>query len=119
MHRMNVLKTFFVVALMASLFAWGGSSGAQAQANNGAVYVLSNQVAGNAVMVYDRSNDGTLAYEGTYSTEGLGTGAGLGSQGALALNHNEKWLFAVNAGSNEVSVFSLDPDGLTFVDKVA
>ena len=41
------------------------------------------------------------------ATGGLGTGAGLGSQGALAFSDNGRWLFAVNAGSNDISAFAV------------
>jgi len=47
---------------------------------------LTNQVAGNAVAVFNRSADGTLTAAGTIATGGTGTGAGLGSQGAVALS---------------------------------
>ncbi|MEP6725912.1 MAG: beta-propeller fold lactonase family protein, partial [Bacteroidota bacterium] len=40
-----------------------------------------------------------------------GTGAGLGSQGALILDDEHEWLFAVNAGSNSVSSFRVHDDG--------
>jgi 6-phosphogluconolactonase (cycloisomerase 2 family) len=119
MHRTNIFKAFLALVLLATVFAWGGAGGAQAHGNNGAVYILTNQAAGNGVAAYTRANNGTLTYEGTYSTGGLGTGAGLGSQGALALSYNDKWLFAVNAGSDEITVFSSDPYGVTFVDKVS
>ena len=49
---------------------------------------------------------------GTYATGGLGTGAGLGSQGAVTLSDNGKHLFAVNAGSNSISEFSVKKDWL-------
>ncbi len=71
-----------------------------------AVYTLTNQVAGNAVAVFDRAADGTLGAAGTVATGGTGTGAALGSQGAVALSDDGRWLFAVNAGSNDVSVFA-------------
>jgi hypothetical protein len=48
----------------------------------GAVYALTNSTAGNAV-VYDRGGDGSLSPAGSYATGGAGTGAGLGSQGAV------------------------------------
>ena len=45
----------------------------------------------------------------SYPTGGAGTGAaGLGSQGALAIEHG--WLLAVNAGSNDVSAFRVRGD---------
>jgi 6-phosphogluconolactonase (cycloisomerase 2 family) len=69
--------------------------------------------------MFDRAPNGALTPAGTYPTGGLGTGAGLGSQGAVKISENGKWLFAVNAGSNEISVLSVEHDGLLLVDKVA
>ena len=76
-----------------------------------AVYTLTNQVAGNAVAVFHRAADGTLSAAGTVATGGTGTGAGLGSQGAVILSDDGQRLFAVNAGSNDVSVFAVGPAG--------
>ncbi|HYL55173.1 MAG TPA: beta-propeller fold lactonase family protein [Gemmatimonadales bacterium] len=86
-----------------------------ADANSGrrAVYTLTNQVAGNAVAVFNRAADGTLTAAGTVATGGTGTGAGLGSQGAVALSDDGQLLFAVNAGSNDVSVFTVGSAGLS------
>jgi 6-phosphogluconolactonase len=78
-----------------------------------AVYTLTNQVAGNAVAVFNRAADGTLTAAGTVATGGTGTGAGLGSQGAVALSDDGQLLFAVNAGSNDVSVFTVGSAGLS------
>src|SRR3989442_15959545 len=47
-----------------------------------AVYTLTNQVAGNAVAVFNRAADGTLTAAGTIATGGTGGGAGLGPPGA-------------------------------------
>lgn len=52
-------------------------------------------------------------------TGGLGTGGGVGNQGALALDDGGDFLFAVNAGSNDISVLRTRPGGLTLVDRVA
>src|SRR2546427_9361525 len=82
-----------------------------------AVYTLTNQVAGNAVAVFDRAADGTLTAAGTIATGGTGTGGGLGSQGAVALSDDGRRLFAVNAGSNDVSVFSVGPAGLSLASR--
>jgi 6-phosphogluconolactonase len=78
-----------------------------------AVYTLTNQVAGNAVAVFNRAADGTLTAAGTVATGGTGTGTGLGSQGAVALSDDGQLLFAVNAGSNDVSVFTVGSAGLS------
>jgi 6-phosphogluconolactonase len=86
---------------------------ADAAGGRGAVYTLTNQVAGNAVAVFNRAADGTLTVAGTVATGGTGTGAGLGSQGAVALSDDGQLLFAVNAGSNDVSVFTVGAAGLS------
>lgn len=92
---------------------------------SGAVFVLTNQVS-NAVAVFDRAPDGTLTAAGTFATGGSGNPVAqpgdpptdpLASQGALILSNN-KFLFAVNAGSNEISVLSIAKNELTLVDKV-
>lgn len=85
----------------------------------GAVYVMSNAAAGNAVLVFDRSADGTLTAAGSVPTGGLGTGSGLGTQGALALSGDGRWLLVVNAGSNELSAFRVGARGLEATDRVA
>jgi 6-phosphogluconolactonase len=82
-----------------------------------AVYTLTNQVAGNAVAVFARSADGTLTPAGRFATGGTGTGAGLGSQGAVTLSNDRRLLFAVNAGSNDVSVFKVGPQGLSLLSR--
>src|SRR4051812_44397377 len=82
------------------------------------VYTLSNQMAKNEVLVFNRDAKGALTFKTSYSTNGTGTGATLGSQGALALTKNKSWLFAVNAGSNEISVFKVGSNGsLSLTDK--
>jgi 6-phosphogluconolactonase len=80
-----------------------------------AVYTLSNSAAGNEVVMFKTSGHGTMTMAGSFSTGGTGTGAGLGSQGALVLE--EGLLFAVNAGSNDISVLSVRKNGLTLLDK--
>src|SRR5215212_5715150 len=88
---------------------------------SGAVYVLTNQVS-NAVAAFDRAQDGTLTPAGTFPTGGSGNPVAqpgdpptdpLASQGALILSDNNHLLFAVNAGSNEISVFSIGKNELT------
>lgn len=81
------------------------------------VYTLSNDVNHNAVLAFDRDNNGYLHATGQFDTGGTGTGGGLGNQGALALSKNERYLFTVNAGSDEVSVFRVSTSGLELLDK--
>src|SRR5439155_1643180 len=66
-----------------------------------------------------RAADGTLGAAGTIATGGTGTGGSLGSQGAVALSDDGRRLFAVNAGSNDVSVFDVGPTGLSLASQTA
>ncbi len=81
------------------------------------VYTLSNSPAGNEVLAFRRTPDGNLAAAGSYATGGTGSGAGLGSQGAVVLDEDGERLLAVNAGSGTVSLFRAGRDGrLRLVD---
>jgi len=87
----------------------------------GAVYTMTNATTGNEVVIFDRDEDGILTKAGSIATGGTGSGGGLdalGSQGSLKLSENHRWLVAVNAGSNEISIFRVQRDGLDLVDKV-
>jgi len=89
--------------------------------SSGKVYVLSNLASGNQVLVYNRSTDGSLSSGGSYPTAGNGTGAGLGSQGSVILHEKDgnSYLLAVNAGSNDITVFRVNGQSLIWVDKVS
>jgi 6-phosphogluconolactonase (cycloisomerase 2 family) len=82
------------------------------------LFVQTDNTTGNQVVVYDRAADGTLTQAGIYPTGGLGgklEGSVVdhtASQGALALDSQDGLLFAVNAGSNTVSVFGVFRDRL-------
>ncbi|KAG8161165.1 hypothetical protein KVR01_009429 [Diaporthe batatas] len=111
----------------------GSNAGAAKVANGKAVYVLSNQ-ADNAVVAVPIAQDGTLDEAGGSSTSTGGAGAAgidgstnapsnpdaLFSQSALTVAGNN--LFAVNAGSNTLTMFAIDaqdPARLTMVGQPA
>jgi 6-phosphogluconolactonase (cycloisomerase 2 family) len=85
----------------------------------GAVYLATNDAAGNEVLRFARAADGSLSPPRAFATEGRGTGGGLGNQGGLILSHDDRQLLVVNAGSNELSLFAVRPDGLELLDRVA
>lgn len=92
------------------------------QPTPGAVYTMTNDPGGNSVLVFDRGNDGTLTAAGSFATGGLGTGGrepdfGLANAHAIAMSEDHRLLFAVNPGSNDVSVFRVRKDGLSLVDR--
>jgi 6-phosphogluconolactonase len=83
------------------------------------VYVQTNDATENEVIVFSRAEDGTLAPLGRYSTGGRGTGVPhLASAGSVVLNDDGRWLLVVNAGSDELSLFAVQPDGLRLADRV-
>ena len=82
------------------------------------VYTMSNASSGNAVLAFEQRGD-TLVPAGSFPTQGVGSGGGLGNQGAIVLSDDGETLFAVNAGSDDVSVFRVHADGLTLADKVS
>ncbi|MEJ7812297.1 MAG: beta-propeller fold lactonase family protein [Gemmatimonadaceae bacterium] len=84
----------------------------------GAAFALTNAVAGNAVAVFARDRDGALSLTGTVATGGLGTGGGLSNQGALVLDDERRFLFVVNAGSDDISVLALTAGGPVLRDRV-
>jgi len=104
----------------------GNGKGQSAVSSNavGATFFLSNDPAGNAVIVNTIAKDGTLSFANAIPTGGLG-GHGVTdpvgpdamfSQGAVKVLGN--MLFAVNAGSNTITMFNIDmtnPDILTMV----
>ena len=107
-----------VAAAAALVVAAGAKEAVRAERSPGAVYTMSNATTGNRILVFDRAPNGTLTPAGSFATGGTGTGGGLGSQGALTLSGNDRWLLAVNAGSNDVTLFATDDDGLRRVDRV-
>lgn len=118
-QRLGV-RILFAALLILPLFIGGTGAALAEEAQPGAVYTLTNQPDGNAVLVYARGADGSLTPAGTYATGGTGTGAGLGSQGAVILSGDHQWLFAVNAGSNSISSFQIRPgQGLELVTTIS
>ena len=104
--------------------ALAGAAGAAAPPNahfggvNHVVFVQTDNTAGNQVVAYNRADNGNLTLANTYNTGGLGgvlSGSvvdHLASQGSLTYDQSNALLYAVNAGSNTVSVFSVRDDQL-------
>ena len=94
----------------ASSFGYSGASHA--------VFVQTDSTSGNHVVAYHRAADGALRPAGSYATGGLGGILGgsvvdhTASQGSLTYDPWHSLLYAVNAGSNTVSVFAVRGDRL-------
>jgi len=79
----------------------------------GVVFVQNDRLSGNQIVSYYRNSDGTLTQAGVTDTGGLGgqlVGSvvdHLASQDSLVASPDGQTLYAVNAGSNTISVLSV------------
>jgi len=118
MKKQNLIIILGLFALFVVAFSSGRViAPANAQGVVGSVYIMSNSASGNQVIAYARGADGSLTWKANYATNGLGITSLAGSnQGGLVLSEDGQWLIVVNAGSNDISVFSVNHKGLTLTD---
>lgn len=115
----RVMLLLFVLGLLMSITVL-----TQAADEPGTVYAMTNAADGNEIVVYRRAANGTLTLVGTVATGGNGKTTepddALGAQSPILLvSPNHRYLFAVNAGSNSISVFEIDQDNLTLLEVVS
>ena len=106
-----------VSCLSASLLLSGTAEARQ----DGAVYVMTNDRRANEIVVYERDSQGRLRENGRALTGGRGSGGGidpLSSQDSLLLSREGRSLFAVNAGSSQISRFFVEGVDIELVDVV-
>jgi 6-phosphogluconolactonase (cycloisomerase 2 family) len=121
MTRATTLFTLLAAALAALVAAQGAHSDGGGAAQF--VFVQTNEVSGNRIIVYRRGDDGSLSEPQAFATGGNGGIAApgtesdrLASQGSLVYDGRRSLLFAVNAGSNTVSLFRVRRDRLELED---
>ncbi len=99
------------------------SSSASDNLRNGAVYTQTDAT-NNTVVAYYRAPDGTLTPAGSFLTGGNGSNGNLAGQGSVVLSGGpsaevatgaNQLLFVTNTGSNTLSVFRVEQNGLTLV----
>ena len=86
--------------------------------DGGAVFTMNNAASANYVIVFARDEDGSLTRMDSVATDGQGSGPHpvfgtdpLESQDAVILSDDNRMLFVVNAGSNEVTSFRVSGSG--------
>jgi 6-phosphogluconolactonase len=131
-QRATALLLTLILALAA--LAWGvpatAAGPAVADPATGTIYTLTNDATRNEVLAFNRAADGTLSMPRHFDTGGKGSGvfensntmlvlgSAAGQSSPVDLGGGADLLFAANAGSDEVSVFAIAPDGgLTLVDR--
>jgi len=112
-----VIATGAAAAALSALPASAATAHAGLESAN-AVFVQTDNAAGNTIVAYIRTAAGGLQQAGSYPTGGNG-GATMGSvvdhlssQGSLAFDRRAGLLYAVNAGSNTITVFRVRGDSL-------
>ena len=117
---MRLSKLLLPLALVASIASASDDSYSFRLPFQGAraVYTETNAADSNHVLVYRRDRDGDLRLVDRVNTRGKGSGFGLGNQGGLALSSDGRRLYAINAGSNEISVFFIGGGSPVLVQKL-
>jgi 6-phosphogluconolactonase len=107
------LRLALPLVLAAAVFTVVAGGASAASSVVGHLYVNDNTAGANTIAGFDRHADGTLTpIPGSpFPTGGAGTGHGIGAQGALQQTSDGRYLIAVDAGSNQISVLRIGPDG--------
>ncbi len=116
-NRMLLLSACGLV-LMSITALWASDNDRDRQAT---IWTMSNDPAGNAVLAFGLA-DGRLTMLGSVPTGGTGSGGrepdfGLGNAHAIALSNDGRMMFVVNPGSNDISVFAVNHNGLRLLDR--
>jgi 6-phosphogluconolactonase len=103
--------------LAATIGVFGAAASASASTASpvvGYTYLNGNTATANTIAGFDRHADGSLtAIPGSpFTIGGAGLGTGLGSQGAIQVTPDGRYLLAVDAGSNQISVLRVTAGGV-------
>ena len=124
--RLSFIALLLLAMAAAAVVPVADAAKSQRGAGESLVFVQTNEPSGNRVLVYSVTGSGALAPAGAYATGGNGGVAApgdesdhLASQGSLVYDASHELLFAVNAGSDTVSTFSVHGAQLELRDVVA
>jgi 6-phosphogluconolactonase len=103
--------------LAATIGFFGTAASASASPTSpvvGYTYLNDNTATANTIAGFDRHADGSLTpMPGSpFAAGGAGLGAGLASQGAIQVTRDGRYLLAVDAGSNQISVLQITGNGV-------
>jgi 6-phosphogluconolactonase len=126
--------SFLVLTAAAAVLALVPASAMAKKPNNhgkghshggGVVYTMTQNPAGNEIVVYRRASNGNITETARVATGGVGAASTppfgfpiVDSQGSIELTKNGRLLFAVNAGDDTISSFRVGKKGgLTLADR--
>jgi 6-phosphogluconolactonase (cycloisomerase 2 family) len=123
MFNLPGLLAMFVLSVLAShMPALAQDYGFNQKRNNsaGAVFAMTNATEGNEIVVYSRASNGTISrLNNREKTRGLGIGVDTDTQGPLRLSPDNRFLYAVNPGSDNISVFEVEGTRIRFLQIIA
>ena len=110
---MGMFRVGVLGALVAAVAAFAANGVWAASGVAGQIYINDNTAGVNTVAGFDRHTDGTLTpIPGSpFAVGGAGTGHATASQGSLQLSADGRYLLVVDAGSNQISVLRIKPNG--------
>jgi 6-phosphogluconolactonase (cycloisomerase 2 family) len=115
MRLLSRMSLPFVLLALALAGPAVGSASADNQSHGvaGHVFVDDNTAATNTIAGFARAADGSLTPlpASPFSAGGAGLGKGLGSQGAIQSTDGGRYLLAVDAGSDQISVLRIEHAG--------
>lgn len=118
----SILSLVALVSVLTIAHAQGSDVGksvlSRVDPREGAVFAMTNGTEDNRIVSYRRAANGALTRVGSTSTRGNGIGTDLDTQGGLRLARHHRFLYAVNAGSDDITVFSVNGTNLTFRQRV-
>ena len=110
---MKAVRFGVLAALATATAALAAGTGSAASDVVGQLYINDNTAGVNTVAGFDRHTDGSLTpIPGSpFAVGGAGTGQATASQGSLQLSSDRRYLLAVDAGSDQISVLRIKPNG--------
>ena len=110
---LSYLRGGIALLVLTGLLAFAGSALASPAPVVGHVYVDGNTTGVNTITGYDRHADGRLSQisGSPFFAGGAGTGSSIPSQGAIQISSDGRYVLAVDAGSNQISVLRIRRDG--------
>lgn len=112
----SVVATLLVLTAVGTMLA---QNGPPQNDSGGAVFAMTNATAANEIVVYRRNAGGTIdRLNRNVPTRGLGIGVDTDTQGPLRLSADHRFLYAVNPGSDNITVFEVNGTRLKFLQIV-
>jgi 6-phosphogluconolactonase len=115
--RIRLVACGGVAVATIGVFGAAGAANASTASTSpvvGYTYVNDNTANANTIAGFDRHADGSLTQipGSPFAAGGAGLGAGLASQGAIQVTSDGRYLLAVDAGSNQISVLRITAGGV-------